>query len=163
MKLFKRIAAGCAALLLLTSCAALQGLSSSNSSATNTGVSTGTAIAAIYNVLKATGAIDLSNLTNIINIGKILTGANSLANATSAYTDEFTAALMSGSSNLVNSDNVAQVLTGLRSLSNIDTSAFTNAAQSKGYAAGATPKLSTSDKNVAATMTTLNSLLGALK
>ena len=55
MKLMKRIAVGLATLLLLTSCSILQ---------------------------KAAGGIDLSNLTNIINIGKILTGAGSLSNAT---------------------------------------------------------------------------------
>lgn len=163
MKLLKRIAAGCAALLVLSSCALLQGSAASTTPAVSNGSSTGSAISAIYNVLKATGAIDLSNLTNIVNIGKILTGANSLAGATSAYTDEFAGALIKGSSNLVNQGNVSQVLNGLKSLSNIDTSAFTKAAQSKGYAAGAAPQLSTSDKNVAATMTALNGLLGALK
>lgn len=158
MKLFKRIAAGCAALMIVSSCSLLQGLASS---ATSAGSSTGSAIAAIYNVLKSTGAIDLSNLANIINIGQILTGANSLTGATSAFTDEFATAMMSGSSNLVNSGNVAQVLSGLQTLANLDTSAFTNAAASKGYAT-TTPALSTSDKNVSATMTALNSLLGAL-
>ena len=169
MKSLKRIAAGVAAHLLLTSCALLQGVSTTNtasSPAASSGTSTGSAISAIYNVLKATGGIDLSNLTNIINLGKILTGANSLANATSAYTDEFASALISGSSNLVNKQNVSQVMNGLKSLSTIDNSAIINAsntAQTKGFAAGAQPKLSTSDKNVAATMNTLNSLLGALK
>ena len=165
MKLLKRIAAGCAALIVLSSCALLQGTSSA-STATTTGMSTGSAISAIYNVLKATGAIDLSNLTNLINIGQILTGANTLANATTAYTDEFATALINGSSNLVNNSNVNQVLSGLKTLSALDSSALLNAsntAQSKGFAAGAAPKVSTSDKNVAATMSAINGLLGALK
>ncbi len=51
----KRIAVGLATLLLLTSCSIHQ---------------------------KAASGIDLSNLTNIINIGKILTGAGSLSNGT---------------------------------------------------------------------------------
>ena len=78
MKLMKRIAVGLATLLLLTSCSILQ----KAASATSLGGNTGTAISAIYNVLKAAGGIDLSNLTNIINIGKILTGAGSLSNGT---------------------------------------------------------------------------------
>ena len=98
MKLMKRIAAGVASLLLLTSCSILQNAAS----ATSLGGNTGTAISAIYNVLKAAGGIDLSNLTNIINIGKILTGAGALSNATQAFTDEFSQALINGSNNLVN-------------------------------------------------------------
>ena len=86
MKLMKRIAAGVASLLLLTSCSILQNAAS----ATSLGGNTGTAISAIYNVLKAAGGIDLSNLTNIINIGKILTGAGALSNATQAFTVAFT-------------------------------------------------------------------------
>ena len=78
MKLMKRIAVGLASLLLLTSCSILQ----KAASASSLGGNTGTAISAIYNVLKAAGGIDLSNLTNIINIGKILTGAGSLSNGT---------------------------------------------------------------------------------
>jgi len=155
MKLFKRLAAGCAALMLLTSCSVLQGLTSN---ATSTGSNTGTAIAAIYNVLKSTGSIDLSNLMNVINIGKILTGANALTDATTAFTDEFTAGLIQGSSSLVNSGNAAKVISGLKSLAGLDTSAF-QAASSKGYAGA---PLSTSDKNVDATMKALNGLLGAL-
>lgn len=158
MKLIKRIAAGCAALMLLSSCSVLSGLASS---ATSVGNSTGSALSAIFNVLKSTGGIDLSNLANIINIGQILTGANSLTNATAAYTNDFASGLINGSSNLVNAGNVSSVLTGLKSLANIDTSAFTKAAATKGYAS-TTPALSTSDKNVDATMKALTGLLGAL-
>ena len=158
MKLLKRIAAGCAALMLLSSCSVLSGLASSGSSV---GSSTGSAISAIYNILKATGGIDLSNLANIINIGQILTGANTLTNATASYTNDFAQGLISGSSNLVNAGNVSTVLSSLKSLANIDTSAFTQAAATKGYAS-TTPALSTSDKNVDATVKALTGLLGAL-
>ena len=105
MKLMKRIAVGIASLLVLTSCSVLQ----KAASASSLGGNTGTAIAAIYNVLKAAGGIDLSNLTNIINLGKILTGAGALSNATQAFADEFSTALINGSNNLVNSGNVAKV------------------------------------------------------
>ena len=108
-----------------------------------------------------TGGIDLSNLANIINIGQILTGANTLTNATASYTNDFAQGLISGSSNLVNAGNVSTVLSSLKSLANIDTSAFTQAAATKGYAS-TTPALSTSDKNVDATVKALTGLLGAL-
>ena len=157
MKLMKRIAAGVASLLLLTSCSILQNAAS----ATSLGGNTGTAISAIYNVLKAAGGIDLSNLTNIINIGKILTGANSLTNASQAYTSEFITGLMNGSGNLVNSSNVNAVLGGLQALNNIDQSVFTGPA-AKAYANGSRA-VPTTDTGVAATMGALNSLLNTLK
>ena len=156
MRLMKRIAVGLASLLLLTSCSILQ----KAASATSLGGNTGSAISAIYNVLKAAGGIDLSNLTNIINIGKILTGAGALSNATQAFTDEFSNALIKGSNNLVNSGNVAKVLSGLKALNSIDTSAFSDAA-TKAYANG-TQQIQQNDANVNATVKAITSLLGAL-
>jgi hypothetical protein len=156
MKLFKRIVAGVAALSLLTSCSILQGVSNAVSS----GSSTGTAISAIYNVLKATGGIDLSNLANIINIGQILTGANSLANATASYTDEFTKGLIQGSNSLITTANASKVISSLKSLSGMDTSALTTAS-SKAFA-GTPTTVSTKDKNVDATMKAITSMLGSL-
>ena len=159
MKFIKRIAAGCAALMLLSSCSILSGVNSNT--ATTQGSDTGSAIAAIYNILKATGGIDLSNLTNIINIGKILTGANSLASANQDYANAFATALISGSSNLVNSANVNSVLNGLKALSSMDTSALQQASAAKGFA-GSAPAISPSDENVAATMNVINGILGSL-
>ena len=156
MKLMKRIAAGVAALLLISSCSLLKNMASPSTVGSNTG----SAISAIYNVLKAAGGIDLSNLTNIINIGKILTGAGALSNATQSFTDEFTTALINGSNNLVNSGNVSKVLSGLKALNDIDTSAFSEAA-TKAYANG-TQQLPKDDANVNATVKALTSLLGAL-
>jgi hypothetical protein len=159
MKLFKHIAAATAALMLLTSCSVLKSVASSALSA---GSSTGTAISALYNIFKLTGGIDLSNLTNIINLGKILTGAKSLANATTAYTDDFASGLISGSSNLVNADNVASVLSTLKALTNIDTSAITNAASSYAATGTATP-VSASNAGASETVSALTSLFKTLK
>ena len=156
MKLIKRIAVGIASLLMISSCSILKTVGN----ATTAGTNTGSAISAIYNVLKAAGGIDLSNITNIINIGKILTGAGALSSATQSYTDEFANALISGSNNLVNSGNVAKVITGLKALNNIDTSAFSESA-TKAYANG-TQQLPQNDANVNATVKALTSLLGAL-
>ncbi len=158
MKMFKRIAAALAALMLLSSCSILKNVASN---ATSMGSNTGSGLAAIYNVLKATGGIDLSNLTNIINIGKILTGASSLSGATNAFTNDFVSGLIQGSSNLVNSSNIASVLTGLQSLSNIDTSALTAAAAAA--AAGKATEVSASNAGVAATVNALKSIVNALQ
>ena len=158
MRLFKRIAAAFVALSILSSCSVLSNLVSSP---LTTGNTTGSALAAIYNVLKTNGNIDLSDLMNVINIGRILTGANSLTNATQAYTDEFITGLMNGSGNLVNASNVASVLGGLQALNNIDQSVFTGPS-AKAYANG-TRAVPTTDEGVAATMGALNSLLGTLK
>ena len=158
MKLFKRIAAAFVAISLLSSCSILSGLTQS---ATQQGNTTGSALAAIFNVLKTNGNIDLSDLMNVINIGKILTGANSLTNASQSFTDEFVTGLMNGSGNLVNSSNVAAVLGGLKALNNIDQSVFTGPA-AKAYANGSRA-VPTTDEGVAATMGALNSLLSVLK
>ena len=158
MKLFKRIAAAFVALSILSSCSVLGNLASNPLSK---GSTTGSALAAIFNVMKTNGNIDLSDLMNVINIGRILTGANSLANATQSYTDEFITGLMNGSGNLVNSSNIASVLGGLQALNNIDQSVFTGPA-AKAYANG-TRAVPTTDEGVAATMGALNSLLKTLK
>lgn len=160
MKALKHIAAACAAVLLITSCSILQGVGSNNS-ASSTGTNTGSAIAALYQILKATGTIDLSNLTNLINLGKILTGANALTGATTAFTDDFASGLIKGSSNLVNSSNVAKVLTGLQSLSSLDTSALSTAASFA--ATGSEPEISASSKGVSTTMSAITSLLSGLE
>ena len=156
MKLIKRIAVGIASLLMISSCSILQTVGN----ATTAGTNTGSAISAIYNVLKAAGGIDLSNITNIINIGKILTGAGALSSATQSYTDEFANALISGSNNLVNSGNVAKVITGLKALNNIDTSAFSESAV-KSYSNG-TQQIQKNDKDVNATVDAITKLLGTL-
>ena len=156
MKLFKRIVLGVSALLLVSSCSILQTVGN----ATTAGSNTGSALSAIYNVIRAAGGIDLSNLTNIINIGKILTGAGALSNATQSYTDEFASALISGSNNLVNSGNVSKVITGLKALNNIDTSAFSDTAI-KSYSNN-TQTIQKNDKNVNATVDAITKLLGSL-
>ena len=156
MKLFKRIVLGVSALLLVSSCSILQTVGN----ATTAGSNTGSALSAIYNVIRAAGGIDLSNLTNIINIGKILTGAGALSNATQSYTDEFANALISGSNNLVNSGNVSKVISGLKALNSIDTSAFSDSAV-KSYSNG-TQQIQKNDASVNATVNAITSLLGSL-
>ncbi|MBR0300475.1 MAG: hypothetical protein IJQ93_09190 [Bacteroidales bacterium] len=158
MKLLKTLAASAAAILLLSSCSVLKNTASS---ALSTGTSTGSALSSLYQIFKSSGSIDLSNVTNIINLGKILTGASSLTDATSAFTDSFTSGLISGSSNLVNSSNAASVISALKSLSNVDTSAITAAAAAA--AAGSATQLTTSTAGVSSTLSSLNSIFSLLK
>ena len=158
MKTLKHIVAAVAALSILTSCSVLKGLTSSAASA---GSNTGSAIAAIYNIFKSTGGIDLNNITTLVNLGKILSGAKTLTDATEAFTSDFTSGLISGSSNLVNSANVASVLSGLKSLANINTSAITKATSA--YSAnGTAPALTNSTEGVSATVSALTKLMKAL-
>ena len=155
MKALKHIAAGLAALMLLSSCSILKNVTASDS-----GSSTGSALAALYQIFKATGALDLGNLTNIINIGKILTGANSLANATLDYTNEFAEGLIKGSSQLVNDGNVQKVMGALKSLSSVDTSALSQAAVAA--ADGTVTQLNSSTAGVSQTLNSLTNIFKVL-
>ena len=158
MKLFKPIVAAIAALTILSSCSMLN---KTASNATTSGSNTGTALAALYNIFKTTGGIDLSNLTNLINLGQILGNIGGLGNATTSFTDQFSEGLISGSANLVNKNNVASVLSGLKTLANIDTSAITGAASAA--ASGAPSTLTSSSAGVSTTLSSLTSIFNALQ
>ena len=159
MKALKHIAAACAAVLLLSSCSILNG--SSSSDATSTGSSTGTALSALYKIIMAGGSLDLSDLSTLINLGKILVGANSLTNASNSFVDQFTSGLISGSSNLVNTANAAAVVNGLKSLASTDTSAL--AAAAADAAAGKSFQVSSSTPGVSSTLSSLNGIFNLLK
>lgn len=157
MKPLKYIAAGLAALMLLSSCSVLKNLSSGS----KTGTSTGGALAALYQIFKATGALDLSNLTNIINIGKVLTGASTLTNATEAFASDFTNGLIEGSSQLINDNNVQKVMTALKSLSTVDATAIEEAAEKA--AKGTATSLTSATEGVAPTLAQLTNIFKAIQ
>ena len=158
MKILKRLAAAVAIIALLSSCSVLKSLTTN---ATTTGSNTGSALLALYRVLSQTGTIDLSSVMNIINLGKILTGASALTDAAPSFLNNFSGGLMSGSENLVNNSNVSAVVNGLRALTNIDTSAIEQAARQAN--SGMTAQLSPSAAGVSATMSEINKLLSLLK
>ena len=158
MKAIKAIVAGLATLMLLSSCSVMKNLTSSGS---NTGTNTGGALAALYQIFKSTGALDLGNLTNIINIGKVLTGANALADATTEYAADFTNGLIAGSQQLINNDNVQNVMTALKALSKVDTSALTQAADQA--AKGTATALNASTAGVTPTLNQLTAIFKAMK
>lgn len=158
MKRFKRLVALVATISLISSCGILQGVTAD---ANTTGNSTGSALASIYNILKSTGAIDLSNITTLINLGKILTGAGALSNANSAFAEQFASGLIAGSANLVNESNVNQVMNSLKALSSIDTSAL--AAAASAAADGKATTVNNSTAGAASTVATLNGIMKTFK
>ena len=156
--LLKRTIAICALFTMLSSCGVLNQTASQG---TTLGTSTGSSLASIIKILQTVGALDLSNLGNIINLGQILTGASSLQNATSAFTSEFASGLIAGSSNLVNQSNVNAVMSALKSLAGTNTSAIQTAA-AQAYSGQAT-QLSTSTAGVAETLAVLNTISNLVK
>ena len=161
MKAFKHFLAIVAALSLFTSCGVLGGLSSGMGAQPSTGSTTGSALATSFNVLKNTGTLDLGNLTNLINLGQILTGANSLVDAGKSYTDQFAADLIKGSNKMITQANVGNVIAGLKKLAGTDTSALTKAT-SAAFAGNLVP-VSTSDKNVKANLAAIDGIMKAMK
>jgi hypothetical protein len=160
MRFFKFIAAAVITLSLLSSCSVIKNVAASNP--LSSGKYTGQAISALYQVLQKTGAIDLSNITNIINLGSILTGATSATKTSQSFLDTFTKNIISGSNNLVNSSNIGGVMSGLQALANMDTSAIAQAATTAAMT-GKVPSLSNSDPGVSGTINQLTSILGLLR
>jgi len=158
MRKIKFLVAAAAIILSLSGCSVLKSVASN---ALSTGTNTGSALSSLYQIFKSSGSIDLSNVNNIISLGKIITGANSLTDATSSFTDKFTSGLINGSSSLINNSNVSSVINGLKTISNIDTSAITAAAASA--ATGAATQLSSSTAGVSSTLSSLNSIFNLLK
>lgn len=154
MKLFKCLAVASAAVILLSSCSILK---SPSADAATSGTNTGSALSTLYKILKSTGTLDLSDLTTIINIGKVLLGANTLNDATQSFTDQFAGGLISGSSSLINNANVGGIMNGLKALSGLDTSALTQAAAAA--TKGNSFQVNTANAGVASTVSSLTNIL----
>ena len=152
-KFLKHFVAACALFAVLSSCGVLNQTASQGSSI---GASTGTALTSIIKILKSTGVLDLSNLTNILNLGTILTGASSLQNASSDFTSQFANGLISGSSNMVNQSNVTAVMSALKSLANTDTSVLQKAVTAAD--SGKPSQLTSSTAGVPETLSVLNTI-----
>lgn len=165
MRIFKFIAAALISLSLCTSCGLLGSQSTGTTAGTtqtaSTGLNTGSALSTILGVLLNSGSIDLGNLTNLINLGQILLGANSLVDATPEYTTQFASDLIKGSNKKVNKGNVDAVMQGLRNLAGSDTSALTKATTAA-FAGNLVP-VTLSDKGVKDNMAELDSILKLMK
>lgn len=158
MKILKRLTAAVAAIALLSSCSVLKNVATS---ATTLGSNTGSAITALYKVLSTVGAIDLSSVMNILNLGQILAGANSLTDATPSFVNQFTSGLISGSDNLINSNNVAGVIDALKALTSVDSTAIDKAVTAAN--SGTTPQLASSAVGVPQTLSCLDDIFALLK
>ena len=159
MRLIKYLIAALISLSLLSSCSVIKGVAAN---ALANGSNTGSAISTLYRVLQSTGSIDLSNVTNLINLGKILTGANTVSNATANILQPFTQGLIKGSTGLITNSNASSVISGLQTLANLDTSAITRAATAAATGA-ATSAITNNTPGVSATLSQLNSIFNLLK
>jgi hypothetical protein len=109
--------------------------------ATSEGQAAGVALKALYGQYKADGKLDMSNLTNLMNLAALATSVQNLKGQTDKTTfyKDFVKGLISGSNNLVNADNSTSIMSGLQNLvNNVDLSGLTASAEEKAESAAAT-------------------------
>jgi hypothetical protein len=109
--------------------------------ATSDGQAAGVALKALYGQYNADGKLDMSNLTNLMNLAALATSVQNLKGQTDKTTfyKDFVKGLISGSNNLVNADNSTSIMSGLQNLvNNVDLSGLTASAEEKAESAAAT-------------------------
>lgn len=109
--------------------------------ATSDGQAAGVALKALYGQYKADGKLDMSNLTNLMNLAALATSVQNLKGQTDKTTfyKDFAKGLISGSNNLVNAGNSTSIMSGLQNLvNNVDLSDLTASAEDKAQSAAAT-------------------------
>jgi hypothetical protein len=147
------------ALLVLSSCSALKGTSSSanpvvsavSSATSSDGMAAGQALNAIYKQYKADGKYDYTNLNNELNTIKLLQSCQNLkSNAkNSTYWKNFAAGLVLGSNNLVTDQLSGTVTNSLNSLvSNVDTQKLQSAGQNATDAISTAKQTASSISNI---------------
>lgn len=159
MKVLKYVAAAVVTLSLLSSCSVIKNVATS---ALSMGSNTGSAITSLYKVLKTAGNIDLGSITNLINLGQILTGANGVSKGNTSFLEQFTSGLINGSAGMITNSNASSVINGLKALAGIDTSAISKSAAAAA-ATGAVTQLSSSTPGVSQTLSQLNSIFNLLQ
>mgnify|MGYP007101931526 FL=1 len=127
------IFAAAAALMLATSCGILGG-SSTTATPTSNGQASGAALRNLYTQYKADGKMDMTNISNILNLATLSQAVTELKDAgtvdKSDYIKEFATGLILGSNNLVNQTNSTPVVSNLTNIAGLDLSAVTTAATS---------------------------------
>lgn len=116
----------CIATVAMTSCSSIQSAASSDTVASATGKSCGSAVQGLYGSYKRTGTIDLTNSTNLNNALALATAYTNLKNNrnNSTYRKAFTSGLISSSAGLITSANATTFVDKMLStagLSNINT------------------------------------------
>lgn len=94
-------------------------------SPTVNGQAAGAALKSLYGQYKVDGKLDMSNLTNIMNLTTLATNVQGLKDQTdkSAFYKDFASGLILGSGSLVTAKNSSNVMSGLTSLvNNVDLS-----------------------------------------
>lgn len=105
------------------------------------GQAAGVALKALYGQYKADGKLDMSNLTNLMNLAALATSVENLKGQTDKTTfyKDFVKGLITGSNNLVNENNSTSIMSGLQNLvNNVDLSGLTASAEEKAESAAAT-------------------------
>ncbi len=141
--------------------------SSETVTATANGQAAGAALKSLYTQYKADGKLDMSNLTNVLNLTTLATNVKGLkgqSDKTTFYKD-FAAGLILGSNNLVSQTNSTAVMSGLTSLvNNVDLSALTDkAAASQQQASILQEKSSEATKSLAELKDSVTGILGLFK
>jgi hypothetical protein len=141
--------------------------SSETVTATANGQAAGAALKSLYTQYKADGKLDMSNLTNVLNLTTLATNVKGLkgqSDKTTFYKD-FAAGLILGSNNLVSQTNSTAVMSGLTNLvNNVDLSALTDkAAASQQQASILQEKSSEATKSLAELKDSVTGILGLFK
>ena len=111
------------------------------SAGTSNGKQAGAALKSLYVQYKADGKLDMSNITNLLNLTTLATNVQGLKGQSDKGTfyKDFASGLVLGSSNLVTSTNSTSVMSGLTNLvENVDLSGLTASAEEKAQSAAST-------------------------
>lgn len=161
MKLTKIFAA--AALVLMTaSCGVLgSGSTQATSAGTTGGQASGAALKNLYTQFQADGKLDVTNISNVVNLATLANGIQGLKNQDdkSAFYADFAKGLVLGSGNLISNTTAPSITNTLSGLANTDLSALTNAA-SAALSSGLAGTQNTTQTTQGAGLSQLAGLLG---
>ena len=99
----------CIATLAMTSCSSMQRAAGSNTVASASGKTCGTAVQGLYKAYKSSGTIDLTNTTNLNNALALATAYTNLKQnkGNSDYRKSFTTGLIASSAGLITTANAS--------------------------------------------------------
>lgn len=186
MKKLKMFAVLMTAVMMLSSCSILGGLGGSTATATGVsanvdGQASGAALKNLYTAYKADGKVDMSNISNILNVVTLAKNIQGLKGQedTSDFYRDFGIGLVAGSNNLVTNKTSSPVTntlgalassTDLSALTSLATTAATQAvlnststANTAASAASALSSVTESTAGVANTLSSLSSIFSLLK
>ena len=135
----------CFAALAMSSCSMLNSAASSNSVASATGQSCGTAVQGLYKSYKSTGKVDLTNASNLSNALALATAYTNLKNnkGDESYRKAFTSGLISSSAGLVTQQNAGTFVNQMLSTSGLGNINTQNVAQTAATASAIVTLLNT--------------------